>query len=79
MQETGAVANHILKRFGYACKRGWNPADYYLTLIDVVRTSAGTGENDAAASEAVPWHNHHNAAAAVTGPRMRSCQCPRRK
>ena len=31
-----------------------DPADYYLTLVDVVRTSAGTGENDAATPEAVP-------------------------
>ena len=42
------------ERYGYACKSGWNPADYYLTLVDVVRTSAGTGENDAATPETVP-------------------------
>ena len=30
-----------------------------MTLIDVVRTSAGTGENDAAASEAVPGSKPH--------------------
>eukprot|EP00942_MAST-04A_sp_MAST-4A-sp1_P002509 g2509.t1 len=34
------------EKYGYRCKAGWNPADYYLTLIDVARTSAGIGDDN---------------------------------